>query len=92
MAGSDQNQIVDSCVNCFIRCGYETAQSIIENCERINIDSDGLNLIETNVPFEVVSAIYQTIRDMRKPPSTSEVVKWIINVFHMTFEVLGILL
>ena len=74
MTGSEQNEILDRCMNSFVSNGYETVQSLLENCEHINIDSDGLNLIDSNVPFEVVSAIYQTIRGMSKPLSTSEVV------------------
>ena len=67
----NRKEIMSRCVECFINRGYVNYQSIFENCGQINSDCDDLGLMDADVPFELASAIYQNIKEMRNPTTSN---------------------
>ena len=66
---------VNRCVQCFVLCGYDSLQSVVDDCE--NIDPDDLHLSLFGIRPDLIAIVYDAIRNMRKPavdqvPGSSE--------------------
>eukprot|EP01036_Dinobryon_divergens_P027427 gene27427-36200_t len=71
LSGDDKEEIVSSCVRCFVINGYKSMESVEAACKHIS--SDDLNLKAAKIPHKLITVIYNRILDMRNTVSQEDV-------------------
>lgn len=88
------DELVDLCVSCIVKNGYDTKQSLLSDRAFIKYDVLGLkNVKEGGLPHRFVMTIYKTIEDLDKellPSANSNKEKGntphkVLTVYEMSF-------